>query len=351
MGAVIFDPFLRTAHIGDAISPQEGGEGVILGPLWTPPHLPSLHRLHEPEASVTQLPLWNTAVYTAIRETGATYQCPALIRKGVLKIGDLHWPWHTVRSLHYTPIHEGVRQHGVRMPGEEQPTRKRQSDWARDRGDQELGSQDQAPLMAVSGGAPVAAPGQPHAGGGVQRLMFVTYVNIEDQRRDEGHRCAVYLAHRTEALALRTAEEEDRWQLLARLHYVRRQGLQWERYPGCRGMLEGWRAERLRRKLQAQEQQARHTLEREACLRQETYGRYNLARQWCRNQRQLQGIAQGLAQMAGLVSLECEWRDRLAQEESQHMVAQGGSFVQTAEAAGRRGLQDAAMRGLGLLHA
>ena len=185
----------------------------------------------------------------------------------------------------------------------------------------------------------------------MQRLMFVTYVNTEDQRRDEGHRCAVYLAHRTEALALRTAEEEDRWQLLARLHYVRRQGLQWERYPGCRGMLEGWRAERLRRKLQAQEQQARHTLEREACLRQETYGRYNLARQWCRNQRQLQGIAQGLAQMAGLVSLECEWRDRLAQEESQHMVAQGGSFVQTAEAAGRRGLQGAAIGCLDLLHA
>ena len=28
----------------------------------------------------------------------------------------------------------GVRMHGVRMPGEEQPTRKRQADWARDRG-------------------------------------------------------------------------------------------------------------------------------------------------------------------------------------------------------------------------
>ena len=64
--------------------------------------------------------------------------------------------------------------------------------------------------MAALGGAPSAVPGQPHAGGGVQRLMFITYVNIEDQRRDEGHRYAVYLAHRTEALALQTAEEEDR---------------------------------------------------------------------------------------------------------------------------------------------
>ena len=56
--------------------------------------------------------------------------------------------------------------------------------------------------------------------------MFVTYVNIEDQRRDEGNRYAVYLAHHSEALALRTAEEKYRWQLLTRLHYVRRQGLQ-----------------------------------------------------------------------------------------------------------------------------
>ena len=55
--------------------------------------------------------------------------------------------------------------------------------------------------------------------------------------------------------------------------------------------------------------------------------------------------------MAGLVSLECEWRGRLVQDKSQCRVAQGGSFVQTAEAAGRRGLQDAAMGGLDLLHA
>ena len=64
----------------------------------------------------------------------------------------------------------------------------------------------------------------------MQRLMFPTYVNVEDQWRDEGHRYAVYLAHRTEALALRTAEEEDRRQLLARLHFLRRRGLQWAWY-------------------------------------------------------------------------------------------------------------------------
>ena len=41
----------------------------------------------EPKGSVTQLPLWNTAIFQ--RETGATYQCPALIRRGVLQVGDL----------------------------------------------------------------------------------------------------------------------------------------------------------------------------------------------------------------------------------------------------------------------
>ena len=50
--------------------------------------------------------------------------------------------------------------------------------------------------------------------------MFITYMNAEDQRRDEGHRYAVHLAHRTEALVLWTAEEEDRRQLLACLHFV-----------------------------------------------------------------------------------------------------------------------------------
>ena len=43
--------------------------------------------LNEPKGLSTQLPLWNTAVFQ--KETGATYQCPALIRKGVLRIGDL----------------------------------------------------------------------------------------------------------------------------------------------------------------------------------------------------------------------------------------------------------------------
>ena len=73
----------------------------------------------------------------------------------------------------------------------------------------------------------------------MQRLMFVTYVNIEEQQRDQGLRYAVYLVHRTEALALRTAEVDERQQLLARMHYLLRQGLQREWYHGCKGMLEG----------------------------------------------------------------------------------------------------------------
>ena len=77
--------------------------------------------------------------------------------------------------------HLGLRMHGVRMQGQEQPARKRRADWDRDRGDQELGSQGQGPPMAAPGRAPSAAPG-----GGVQRLMFITYVNIEEQWRDEG---------------------------------------------------------------------------------------------------------------------------------------------------------------------
>ena len=55
--------------------------------------------------------------------------------------------------------------------------------------------------------------------------MFITYVDIEDQRRDEGLRYGVYLAHRTEAAALRTAEVDERQQFLARMHYVQRQGI------------------------------------------------------------------------------------------------------------------------------
>ena len=46
-----------------------------------------------------------------------------------------------------------------------------------------------------------------------------------------------------------------------------------------KGMLEGWGPERRRLQLQAQEQQARQALEREAYVQQESYGRYDLARQ------------------------------------------------------------------------
>ena len=71
----------------------------------------------------------------------------------------------------------------VRLQGQEQPTLNRQAEWGRDRGDQELGSQGQAPPMAALGGAPSAAAGRRHARGGVARPMFITYVNIEEWRR------------------------------------------------------------------------------------------------------------------------------------------------------------------------
>ena len=118
----------------------------------------------------------------------------------------------------------GLQKHGVRMQGLEQPTPKRQAEWARDRGDPELGSQGLASLMAATDGVPSAGTERPHAGGGVHRLMFLTYVDIEDQRRDEGHRYAVFLAHRAEALALRSAEEEDQGPLMAHMHICEGKG-------------------------------------------------------------------------------------------------------------------------------
>ena len=67
-----------------------------------------------------------------------------------------------------------------------------------------------------------------------------SYVDIEEQRRDEGQRYAVYLAHCTGALALQTAEDEDQRQPTSHMHYMRRQGLQWDWHRGCKGMLEEW---------------------------------------------------------------------------------------------------------------
>ena len=116
-------------------------------------------------------------------------------------------------------------------------------------------------------------------------------------------------------------------------------------------MLEGLGADRHRLKLQAREQQARQPLVTQAYKRQETDGRHDLARQWYRHQRQLQGVAKGLAQLPGSLSPESGLRNRLVQAESQRMVALGGSFVRAAEAAGRRGLLREAMGDLGLLHA
>ena len=63
-------------------------------------------------------------------------------------------------------------------------------------------------------------------------------------------------------------------------------------------MLEEWVVKRRGLKLQALEKNARQELEREACIRQETYGRYNLTRQWCWCQKQLQGVAKSLARWA-----------------------------------------------------
>ena len=53
------------------------------------------------------------------------------------------------------------------------------------------------------------------------------------------------------ALALRSAEKEDRRQLMWPTQCKYRQGLQWEWYHSCKGMLGGWGAERRRLKLQA----------------------------------------------------------------------------------------------------
>ena len=108
---------------------------------------------------------------------------------------------------------QGVRMHGVGMEGQERPTLKQPADRARDKGDQEQGSQGLAPPVTAPQGAPPAAPPRPHVGGGLQRLMFITHVDIEDQQRDERLQYAVYLAHRTEAGALRTAEVDERQQL------------------------------------------------------------------------------------------------------------------------------------------
>ena len=44
----------------------------------------------------------------------------------------------------------GVQKHGVRIQGQEQPTPKRQAEWARDRGDQEQASGARHNLWCVS---------------------------------------------------------------------------------------------------------------------------------------------------------------------------------------------------------
>ena len=42
------------------------------------------------------------------------------------------------------------------------------------------------------------------------------------------------------ALALRSAEDEARRQLVSHMHYTHRQGLQWEGYRSCKGMPKEW---------------------------------------------------------------------------------------------------------------
>ena len=95
---------------------------------------------------------------------------------------------------------------------------------------------------------------------------------------------------------------------------------------------------------------ARWELEREACGWQETYGRYDLARQRYWGQWQLRGVARSLAQWAGQLSLECEWRDRVVREERQRWVALGVSQGPEAQATGQQGLLTAAIKDPGLLH-
>ena len=170
--------------------------------------------------------------------------------------------------------------------------------------------------------------------------MFVTYVDIEDQRHDEGLRYSVYLVHRTEAAALRTAEVDERQQLLASMHHVQRQGIQWEWYHSSKGMLDSWAAEWLRLRLQAQEQRARHQIGRSERIRQEDGFRYHLARQWCVEQHSLHVIARGLVQQAGMEALEGEWRARIAQEEGQGWVARGRYFLLRADRMHREGDRD-----------
>ena len=77
-------------------------------------------------------------------------------------------------------------------------------------------------------------------GAGLQRSMFITYVDAEEQRRDEGLRCAVFLTHRSEARTRQMAEEQDIRRLVESLHYQRRQGIQWEWHRGCKAMLGSW---------------------------------------------------------------------------------------------------------------
>ena len=76
-----------------------------------------------------------------------------------------------------------------------------------------------------------------------------------------------------------------------------------------------------------------------------------MARGWYWCQRQLQGVARSLAQWAGQLPPECEWRDRVVREERQRWVTLGINRVREAEAIGRRGLLTAAIGGLGPLHA
>ena len=60
-----------------------------------------------------------------------------------------------------------------------------------------------------------------HRGGGVRRLSFITYVDIE-ARADEGRWYEVYLTFRSQAFALDATQEEVRKKLFAHMHYMGR---------------------------------------------------------------------------------------------------------------------------------
>ena len=81
-------------------------------------------------------------------------------------------------------------------------------------------------------------------------------------------------------------------QLLVRMNYMGRQGLQWEWHQGCKIMLSGWLVEQGILEVQSLESRSGWVLEEECHSRLEVRGRYCVTRQWHRVQAILRGMAQ-----------------------------------------------------------